>query len=345
MSVRGFSICVLITLLAVLAALVAILRHDNHGFDQNIGKPVFSALAANPQAVKRLDLRHHKGGFSFTRGQTFWQSDDTFNYPASARRVDGLINDLAELRLAEPKTQRPDRYARIGVQPIEAANARGARLRLYDAQDQLIVDAIIGDRISRPTGDAKAGTFLRLTDQKQAWLASGAITLPLSLRPWLQSSVINLVPATVAQIEIIDQRGQRRLRRKTAMHSFTITSAGDASKKPIPAGRQVVDQLLTALQPLRFSDVRRRQTEPVFRAIAVVKIQRFDGLILTIHIADEDGIAWIQLEAERLPGITSDALTREIAALQSRFQPWTFQIADWINDRLTEPLDRLRQKP
>jgi hypothetical protein len=77
----------------------------------------------------------------------------------------------------------------------------------------------------------------------------------------------------------------------------------------------------------------------------VVKIQRFDGLILTIHIADEDGIAWIQLEAERLPGITSDALTREIAALQSRFQPWTFQIADWINDRLTEPLDRLRQKP
>ena len=344
MSVRSFAICLMITLLAVLGALMAIFGHDNNPLDQEIGRPVFTQLAANPQAVKRIELRHHKGGFSFIRDQQSWRSEDKFGFPASARRVDGLLNDLAGLRLAEPKTRKPERYARIGVEPIGQAGARGGHLRLYDTNGDLIADAIIGDRISRPTGDAKAGTFVRLTGQAQAWLASGAITLPLTLRPWLNAAVIDMTPATVAAVDIIDLDGRRMVSRKTPMHSFTV-AAGGGRETAFPAAPQVVEQLLTALQPLRFDDVRPRQAGPAFVATAGVKVRRFDGVVIEIEIADEKDIAWIRLNAVPPAGNVSAAISAEVAALNNRFKSWTYQIADWINDRLTEPLDRLRQQP
>ena len=75
MSVRSFAICLMITLLAVLGALMAIFGHDNNPLDQEIGRPVFTQLAANPQAVKRIELRHHKGGFSFIRDQQSWEKN------------------------------------------------------------------------------------------------------------------------------------------------------------------------------------------------------------------------------------------------------------------------------
>ncbi|MEC7124119.1 MAG: hypothetical protein VXX13_14075, partial [Pseudomonadota bacterium] len=197
MSARALLLALAAALLAVIAATVAVVGQLTGGDNLALGRPALPAVAKDPAAVARIDLAHPKARYRFIRRDGQWITPDKFDHPLSARRVNGLINELAALRLVEAKTRRPARFGRIGLDP-----AGGSHLRLFNDAGAVLGDVTIGDRLARPTGTAKAGTFLRREGEDQAWLAGGGVTLPVALKAWLATTVIDLDRARVAVFEM-----------------------------------------------------------------------------------------------------------------------------------------------
>ncbi|MGB1006924.1 MAG: hypothetical protein ACPGVX_07085, partial [Thalassobaculaceae bacterium] len=168
MSARALWLALAAAVLAVIAAAAAIVGQLAGGSDLALGQPALPRLAKDPAAAVRIDLTHPKGRYRFIHRGGQWITPDKFDHPLSSRRVNGLINELAALNLVEGKTRRPNRFQRIGLDP-----AGGSHLRLFDGAGAVLGDVIIGDRLARPTGTAKAGTFLRRAGEDQAWLAAG----------------------------------------------------------------------------------------------------------------------------------------------------------------------------
>ncbi|MEC7515115.1 MAG: hypothetical protein VX784_08120, partial [Pseudomonadota bacterium] len=109
MSARALLLALAAALLAVIAATVAVVGQLTGGDNLALGRPALPAVAKDPAAVARIDLAHPKARYRFIRRDGQWITPDKFDHPLSARRVNGLINELAALRLVEAKTRRPAR--------------------------------------------------------------------------------------------------------------------------------------------------------------------------------------------------------------------------------------------
>lgn len=337
MSARALWLALAAALLAVIAATVAVVGQLTGGDNLALGRPALPAVAKDPAAVARIDLAHPKARYRFIRRDGQWITPDKFDHPLSARRVNGLINELAALRLVEAKTRRPARFGRIGLDP-----AGGSHLRLFNDAGAVLGDVTIGDRLARPTGTAKAGTFLRREGEDQAWLAGGGVTLPVALKAWLATTVIDLDRARVAVFEMAP-----RAANGAAAPAWTVGRGGPGeafsrlSAAGIgPAAPEASAALARSLHPLRFSDVRRRRPGALVGHFARLRVASFDGLVVTLDLGREQTQNWARLAVSARADAAAE-VTAEAARLNDKVKPWAYALAPWLVDRLTDRHQRL----
>ncbi|MED5367180.1 MAG: hypothetical protein VYA68_12545 [Pseudomonadota bacterium] len=337
MSARALLLALAAALLAVIAATVAVVGQLTGGDNLALGRPALPAVAKDPAVVARIDLAHPKARYRFIRRDGQWITPDKFDHPLSARRVNGLINELAALRLVEAKTRRPARFGRIGLDP-----AGGSHLRLFNDAGAVLGDVTIGDRLARPTGTAKAGTFLRREGEDQAWLASGGVTLPVALKAWLATIVIDLDRARVAVFEMAPRAANGAaapawtVGRGDPGEAFSRLSAAGIG----PAAPEAAAALARRLHPLRFSDVRRRRPGALVGHFARLRVASFDGLVVTLDLGREQTQNWARLAVSARADAAAE-VTAEAARLNDKVKPWAYALAPWLVDRLTDRHQRL----
>jgi hypothetical protein len=309
------------------------------------GEPILPELRAQLSAVQRIRVRVGDGGYVLARAGDGdgWVAASAHGYPVKPERVNRLLVGLANLERIEPKTADPARFARLSVgDPERDPTAR--LVRLTDAEGAVLAELIVGRQRHGLTGRADAGTYVRRPDGTRAWLAAGLADLSDGIYPWLQTLVIDVDPGAIRRIEITHAEGGRLVAVRPQRGAPALAIAD------VPAGRglsvEQVRRLGSLLAQVKFDAVEPAGGFRPDRRLAQSVVRTFDGLAVTLDVMRRDGRYWLQLRAAPDAKAPDRAAAEaRAAALNARVAGWSYQVADYVAERLTRRLDDLLADP
>jgi hypothetical protein len=285
-----------LTVITMVAAVLAVLGQPAVTTLRYVDEPAFPALRDNPDAVAKVTLTTPEGTITLVRETgDRWSALERHGYPVDRKQVRDLVVALADMRLIERKTAQPERYDRLQVEPPDAEQAQSKLVRLEAADGDVLAEAIIGKQRYRLTGTEASGTYLRRPDEAQSWLASGGVQIEQAVAQWLEDEIVDVDPAAIRRI-VIERAGEPgyvAARDKPDQDLRVVGLAKDeALKEDADLG-----QLAGALSSVAFEDVKRRDqlTWPAQHHTA--RIQTFDGVELTVRLAQIDKEFWATFDA------------------------------------------------
>jgi Domain of unknown function (DUF4340) len=358
-----------VTLIATSAAVWVTLQQPAAGPVQIGDEPAFPALRERPDAVAKVTITMPAGGFTLTRKGDRWVAADRHDYPVAADKLRELIVQLADMRLIEAKTSRPDRYARLEVEDV-AEGASSRLIRLEDAEGTVLAEAIVGKQRQRLTGAESSGTYLRRPGEAQSWLASGGVELDEQVQNWLEEEIIALDGERVRRLEVSPPSGERyAVVRDAPAAELRLAGLAEGEKLKQDAN---LNQLLGALARVQLEDVRPLDEVDWPDEQHTVRVATFDGLELTLQLATLDDQHWLrvdaasaapdqpqgeqapvegQVEEQAVPQTAQQSRTEQTAvegraekqageqaeAIKARTDGWAYQVSDYLFGRLTKP--------
>jgi hypothetical protein len=355
----------IVTLIATAAAVWVTLQQPAAGPVQFGDEPAFPALRERPDAVAKVTITSPTGGFSLARAGDRWVAADRHDYPVAAAKLRELIVQLADMRLIEAKTSRPDRYARLEVEDV-AEGASSRLIRLEDAEGTVLAEAIVGKQRQRLTGAESSGTYLRRPGEAQSWLASGGIELDEQVQGWLEEEIIALEGERVRRLEVSPPSGERyAVVRDGPEAELRLDGLAEGEKLKQDAN---LNQLLGALARVQLEDVRPLGEVDWPAEQHTVRVATFDGLELTLQLAKLDDQHWLRVDTasaapdqpanERVaveaqveertgqqtaeqPQTEQTAVEAQVEeqakAIKARTDGWAYQVSDYLFGRLTKP--------
>jgi hypothetical protein len=299
MSPRVFLVLAAITVVTTVAAIFAVLTAPAVTTLRFVDEPAFPALRKNPDAVAKIVLSTPEGAITLVRETgDRWSALERFGYPVDRKRVRGLVVALADMRLIERKTARPELYERLQVEAPDAEGAKSQLVRLESADGKVLAEAIIGKQRFRLTGTEPSGTYLRRPGEPQTWLASGGVQLDPQVGAWLDDQIVDLPEEAIRRVVVkrADEPGYFVVRDSPEdPWRLAGLAQGEVARQDANLGR-----LTGALAGVQLEDVqpRERLTWPAQQHTA--RIQTFDGVELTVRLAQIDEQYWATFEARAL---------------------------------------------
>jgi hypothetical protein len=207
--------------------------------------PLLPGLAPKLSTLESIELRTAGDAVAVTlqRAKPGWTVRERTGWPADPSLVRTLLEDLAAAQRVEAKTAMPDRYARIGVEAVAAADAGGIEVRLRGKDWNEAV--VVGN--APPAGP---GRFVRRSAEAQAWLADQALVLPREPAAWLDTRLFDIPLARIVAVHSRDDAG----------HAFALAHRDDRFRVVDAPSAAMGDSyrgdtLAGVLEDLRLEDV------------------------------------------------------------------------------------------
>ncbi len=329
MSPKAFLVLAAVTVVTTVAAVFAILGQPAVTTLRFVDQPAFPALRENPDAVGKITLTAPAGTITLVRETgDRWSALERYGYPVDRKRVRDLVVALADMRLIERKTAQPERYGRLQVEAPDADKAQSQLVRLETADGKVLAEAIIGKERYRLTGTEPTGTYLRRPDEAQSWLASGGVQIEHEVARWLDGEIVQLDPAAIRRIEI-ERAGEPGYAAERAKPGDPLQLAGLAEGEALKQDADL-NHLTGALSSVRLDDVKPRDQLSWPAQQHTAQIDTFDGVELTVHLAQIDDQYWATFDARRVapsserrrgPGVRQRSPMRHAAPSRVRSPP------------------------
>jgi hypothetical protein len=341
MSPRIFLGWLVITVVTVVLAVFVVLDRPTAKFDPVSRVPVFADLRSNPDAAAKVEVKSRFGSFTMVRTDGAWSTPDRYDYPIDAGDVRRLIVGISDMRYIERKTSRPERFERLEVDDIDGINAESAYVRISDAAGKELAEAIIGRPSARFIDGSVSGTYIREPGTNKVWLVSGIANVQTRLVPWLQRTIVSVPANTVARVELGSGDGAFVLSREAP--DTEIFELADA-----PEGRALNKRKTTsisrALADIGLEDVKPRSELALPDDARTAKVTTFDGLTVTVRLAEIDKKNWGTFEASYTgdPADQSDAATAARASvdeINKRVGNWVYWLPSAAFESLTTNLE------
>jgi hypothetical protein len=319
MSPKLFAGLAVLTLVTTAAAIAVALGQPSATPVEYVDEPAFPELRADPDAVTKVTIETPEGKFSLVRQSADrWVAPERFDYPVAGDEVRDLIVALADMRLVEPKTSRPERYERLELRDLDAEGAKSRLVRLESADGKVLAEALIGKQRARLTGQQSTGTYIRRPGEAQTWLASGSAQPELKIEEWLDAEVVALQGDSVRRIEVMPAQSG----------GYTIVrdaQGGDLRLEGLSRDEQIkpdadLGRLANGLSSVRMEDVRPRDELDWPDAHPTARFVTFDGLQVTVQLAkigEEHFAAFDAEQVEPAVAATADAEGTATAAAGS----------------------------
>ena len=337
MSPRNFTILALVTLATVAGAVFAL--RDQPATRQALQpeEPVFPLLQERLNDAAKLEVITAEGEVVLTREEGIWVLPSRQGYPAREAGVREAILDLRALKVAEPKTRKPEGFVRLEVEDVEAEDAKSRLIRVSAEDGTVLAEALLGRLRPGALGDADGGIYYRAPGGAQAWLAAGRVDLPEGERAWMETDVVHVAANTVAAIEVAHADGSR----------FTATRPDGEERRfevaPLPEGREVAPsktaQLGSALAFVSFDEVAPAAEVDFVAEPNRTVVTTFDGVAVTVELGEAEGELWAKVSA----GLAEDATEEEeiraaaeerVAEINATTEGWAYRLADHVVKRL-----------
>ncbi|HVF35251.1 MAG TPA: DUF4340 domain-containing protein, partial [Candidatus Saccharimonadia bacterium] len=204
------------------------------------------------------------------------------SYPADVSKVRELLLKLSDAKLVEPKTSVPASYAKLGVEDVTAADAKGVQLEFEGLKQP--VKLVVGNY----NGRAGDGTFVRRAGEPQAWLAKGNLVVDKEASNWLQRDLLDVSSTRIAKVEVTHAgKVLRAFKTESASPNYQVAD--------VPKGRElssefVANGLASVLSGLRFDDVvEADRIEPDDAKVYDVRYTTFEGVAIDAKAWSLDG--------------------------------------------------------
>jgi hypothetical protein len=316
MSPKALLMLAVITVIATAGAVYAVLNQPTTTALQFVDEPAFPSLRETPDAVAKITVTTPDGSITLVRETgDRWAALERYGYPVDSARVRALVVALADMRLIERKTAQPEHYDRLQVEDPGSEDAHSQLVRLEAADGTVLAEAIIGKQRTRLTGTEPSGTYLRRPGEAVSWLASGGVEIADEVKGWLDDQIVDLNTRSIAQIAIEPEGGPGyTLERARPDDDWRMTDLG--------ADETLVDdpdftRLSGALSGVRLEDVKPRDQLSWPGDSSRARVATFDGLEMTVRLAQIDNAYWATFDAQALGPSGSDAADPAAADAQA----------------------------
>ena len=317
MRARSFLILSAVTLGVVVVTQVAVERQERPQTMIATGGPMFPGLIDRLGDVSAVVIRGPERTLTIRRSDTGWGLAEYGDYPISAERVRELVSSLVQFERGEPKTTRADRYARLGVEDVDAPGAKSKEVILQTASGDPVAQLIVG---TPGSGIGLEGsTFVRIKGDAQAWLGRGTISPSVDARDWADRRLVTVPLADIREVQIAhpDRSTVTVVREGDGASSFRLVELPKGAKLKRPDAAESMAQPFTDLS---FDDLARGQEVefPSGRTITVT-VTQMDGGKVVLDLTDRgDGGRWLRFRQDGAPA-TLPAAGRSLA----------FKVAAW----------------
>lgn len=317
---RGFITLAAATLILVVLAGVSLTRGDRTAASADVDRLALPELGTklHDLAWIRLSRGDSKTDFAEVNGQ--WTVVEKGSYPADAGKVRQMLLALANLTLVEPKTERPDLFARLGLD--DPKNGHSTLVILQDRTGATLAELIVGrQRIDR-FGGGENGVYVRRPGENRTWLARGSLDLGGQTIEWLDRRILDIPQQRIASVLLTDETGTAlTLKRAAADAAFAVEDAPkDAKFKPAP----VLGEPAGALHDLELVDVKPAADFAMpDQGTAKAVYTTFDGLSVTVRLQHRDNADWAAIAASG-----DGSVAAESKALNDRLGRWAYAIPE-----------------
>jgi hypothetical protein len=260
-----------------------------------------------------------------------WVLPGKGNYPASLETLNQTLAAFAEMRTVEPKTDRPDLFHFVDLDPPPQGD--GVLVSLSADKGYILASMIVGK--AAPIGD-EVGLFVRRAGENQSYLVKSPATIKADPAAWMDKAVIALDPASVASVEVKPATGPAYTASRAATEApFTIA--------PLPKGRELAfpgaaDATAAALADFGFDDIA-RSTDFDFNDGPRLLLHSFDGLEVTVNLVTRDGATWARISAMAAPG--NQKAAKEALSINAHAGGWAFKLPAYKASAFAPTLESL----
>jgi hypothetical protein len=336
-----FLVVLAATAVSVGAAGYAVLSESQRGAPAAAPSgPLFADLLPRANDVQTITVASAAGTLTIARKDAGWVLTETGGYPVAADKVRKLVAGLADLRLLEAKTDQPERLARLEVEDVAAKDSKSKQVTLAGGDGKPLAALILGKPNATVDLNGLSGVYVRKPGEPQAWLAEGAVEVPIKTTEWVDRTVVDLAAEKVQRLHFAP----------VAAGEVTVAKADKAAAEfnlePLPEGRsadpEAVQRLTQAFAAVTLDDVRAdKDTDKAVKA-GTAEAATFDGLTLKAELLALDGGTWLRLTASAAEGSTAAA---EAKAINDRVAGWLYKLPQYKAGLLQPKIDDYLKKP
>src|SRR5438045_2800034 len=180
---RGFIVLLTATVIVVAAAIVVLAAGDRTASAAPSGERALPGLAAKLGDLAWVGLSRGPTKIDFAAVNGSWAVVEKGNYPAAQAKMRQLLLGLADLTLVEPKTERPELFARLDLD--DPANGKATDLKLNDRIGQTVAELVVGKRRADRFGTGNDAVYLRKPGIDRAWLTRGSLEVAGGNGDWI----------------------------------------------------------------------------------------------------------------------------------------------------------------
>lgn len=288
-----------------LAAAIFVARRDAPTEVLEPGGPLVPGLEESINGVD--SIRMTAGGnqtlVGLVRAESGWTVAERGGYPADFDKLRRFLLDLSGSRRIEAKTSVPENFTRLGVEAIDATEAKGVKVEIGGLSKPA---ALIIGIVTSPSGE---GTFVRDADGAQAWLASGSLVPDRAVANWLARDLTDIPSSRIREVRIAKD-GSQLVVSKSQPDDEHYTLA-DLPRGREPSSAFAVDALAGVLSGLRLEDVSPATDLPVPDSGTIdATYATFDGLVIAVTAWQQDNRNLARLKATLDEAAASAAIER-----------------------------------
>lgn len=305
------------------------------------------------------------GAFTLARDGERWSMTERDGYPARGELARTALVQLADLRIREQKTSKPENYAALGVTDDVAAGSETRRVTVRTGDGGVLADLIVGN-VRQAKGLESPGHYVRRAGEPTALLVEGDLELATRRNDWMDTQVIDLPVERVRRVTITHPEKRPVVVSKTdpTQQLFALHEAPEGYEARSSAVTSSIGGLLL---DVRFEDVAAVKRIEGLVPRTIIEVQTFDGLVATLEqydVKDQNFIkfdfafnpdlvfvspaaaAATQPDAAKPPAPVptikpANEVQAEIEALTKKTAPWVYALADYkvrIIDKKIEDL-------
>lgn len=302
---RGFTYLLAVTILALLAVLVFV-PWENAVEESAVEALLLPQLADRINDVDQVEIvaAGDRVVATLTRTSVDWQLEQMDGYHADWPALQNLLAGLAQAKVIEVKTDKPQYYQQLGVESVSSPDA-----------DSVLVRLSIGDHLTAIVighqAQGRAGQYVRLQDSAASALLDRTLDVSTELLDWADRNIIDINASEVAEVEIVHPDGERVL--------ITRISADqtDFDLVRLPPGREIqsswsVNSFASSLTLLELESVRPADSVD-WQAAVRMRLLTFSGLEIMAEMVEADGLYLMHLSGAHPAALAVDYGDDEIA--------------------------------
>ena len=326
------------TLVAVIIA-IFVSRGSGPKADPLAGQPVLPEAAKKLADIGRMALLHGDAKTTLVLKGDAWVVEERGGYVADTTKVRQALLGLADLRYVEPKTAKPESYARLEVEDAGGKDSKSTLVTLADTKGALLGEAIIGKHRADQLGGGEGGAYVRKPGTTQSWLAQGNLDIAGATAAWLDKKLLDIPAAQIQQAVITQPDGTKiTLTRDKPEDKLRLVEMPKDKKLRYDS---VLDDAAGALGALQLDDVRpAKDFEFPKDGVSTARFTTFNKLTMTVEVADKDGVSWARFKADG----TGDA-EKPAADMNATLSPWIYALSSSKAKTLRDKLDDLLEAP